>query len=118
MKKNSPFQCPPLLALFQKRADGDDALLHLANLRFKEAGLGTEFYATTPVELDWLLKFRPRPETPAVVHLRRDINLFEEQGRNLVMDFAAKFKEQVLGLVVHDQTEITTRFDDYLAALH
>jgi hypothetical protein len=38
---------PPLLALFQKRIDGDDALLHLAGVRFKEAGLGTEFYADT-----------------------------------------------------------------------
>ncbi len=118
IKNNSPFQCPPLLALFQKRIDGDDALLHLANLRFKETGLGTEFYAVTPVELDRLLKFKPKPETPAVAHLRRDINLFEEQGRNLVMDFATKFKDQIFGLVIHDQTEITTRFDEYLAALH
>ncbi|MEA3384887.1 MAG: hypothetical protein U9Q89_00285 [Thermodesulfobacteriota bacterium] len=118
MKKNSPFQCPRLLALFQKRVDGDDALLHLANLRFKEAGLGTEFYAVTPVELDRLLKFRPRPETPAVAHLRRDINLFDEQDRNLVMDFATKFKDRIFGMVVHDQTETTTRFNDYVAALH
>ncbi len=94
------------------------ALRCLAGLRFKEAGLGTEFYAATPVELDRLLKFKPKPETPAVAHLRRDINLFEEEGRNLVMDFATKFKNQIFGLVIHDQTEITTRFDDYVAALH
>jgi hypothetical protein len=118
IKNNSPFPCPPLLALFQKGIDGDDALLHLANLRFKETGLGTEFYAVTPVELDRLLKFKPKPETPAVAHLRRDINLFEEQGRNLIMDFATKFKDQIFGLVIHDQTEITTRFDNYVAALH
>jgi hypothetical protein len=117
MKNNNPFPCPRLLALFQKRVDGDDALLHLANLRFKEAGLGTEFYAVTPTELDRLLKFKPRPETPAVAHLRRDINLFDEQDRNLVMDFALKFKDRIFGLVVHDQTEITTRLDDYVAAL-
>jgi hypothetical protein len=118
IKNDSPFPCPPLLALFQKRIDGDDALLHLANLRFKETGLGTEFYAVTPVELDQLLKFKPKSETPAVAHLRRDINLFEEQGRNIVMDFATKFKDQIFGLVIHDQTGITTRFDDYVAALH
>lgn len=110
--------CSPLLALFQKRIEGDDALLHLANLRFKETGLGTEFYAVTPAELDRLLKFKPKPETPAVAHLRRDINLFEEQSRNLIMDFATKFKDQIFGLVIHDQPGITTRFDDYVAALH
>lgn len=44
--------CPRILALFQKRIEGDDALLQLAGLRFKEAGLGTEFYAETTAELD------------------------------------------------------------------
>jgi hypothetical protein len=33
------------------------------------------------------------------------------------MDFALKFKDRIFGLVVHDQTEITTRLDDYVAAL-
>ena len=32
--------------------------------------------------------------------------------------FATKFKDQIFGLVIHDQTEITTRFDDYVAVLH
>jgi hypothetical protein len=107
----------PLMALFQKRVEGDDALLHLANLRFKEGGLGTELYADTPVELEWLLRFRPTPEAPAAVHLFRGINLFEEESHILIMDFAEGFKDQVFGLVVHDQVEIASRFDDYLAAL-
>ncbi|NIA09974.1 MAG: hypothetical protein GWP10_09665 [Nitrospiraceae bacterium] len=118
IENDSPFPCPPILALFQKRIDGDEALLHLARLRFREAGLGTEFYATTPMELNGLLKFRPGPKTPAVAHLRRDINLFEGQDRNLIIDFATKFKGQVLGLVIHDQSEIMARPDDYVAALH
>ncbi len=116
-KNNNSVWRPRLMALFQKRIDGDDALLHLASLRFKERGLGTEFYAETPVELEWLLRFRPTPETPAAVHLSRDINLFEEGSRKLIIDFARSFKDQVFGLVIHDQVEITTRFDDYLAAL-
>jgi hypothetical protein len=106
-----------LMALFQKRVDGDDALLHLASLRFKQAGLGTELYADTPAELEWLLRFRPTPETVAVVHLPRGINLFEEEGHVVIMDFAKSFRDQVFGLVIHDQIEIATRFDDYLAAL-
>lgn len=105
------------MALFQKRVDGDDALLHLASLRFKQAGLGTELYADTPAELEWLLRFRPAPETLAVVHLPRGINLLEEEGHMLIMNFAKNFKDQVYGLVIHDQIEIATRFDDYLAAL-
>ncbi|NVM21672.1 MAG: hypothetical protein HWN68_07825 [Desulfobacterales bacterium] len=117
-KKNiSRIQCPRLLALFEKRIDGDDALMHLAGLRFKEAGLGTEFYAETPMVADWLLRFKPTSETPVVVHLHRGINLFDEGSRKLIMDFAKGFKDQVFGLVIHDQAEIATRFDDYLAAL-
>jgi hypothetical protein len=116
-RNNNAVPCPRLLALFQKRIDGDDALLHLARLRFREVGLGTEFYAETPVELERLLRFKPAPETPAVAHLSRDINLFEEESRKLIIDFAGSFKDQLFGLVIHDQMEIATRFDDYLAAL-
>ena len=116
-QKNNSVPYPRLMALFQKRVEGDDALLHLANLRFKEGGLGTEFYAETPEELEWLLRFRPTPEATAVVHLFRGINLFEEESVKLIMDFAESFKDQVFGLVIHDQIEIATRFEDYLSAL-
>jgi hypothetical protein len=116
-KNNNSVPCPRLLALFQKRIDGDDALLHLASQRFREARLGTEFYADTIVELERLLRFKPAPETPAVAHLSRDINLFEEESRKLIIDFAGSFKDQLFGLVIHDQMEIATRFDNYLAAL-
>jgi hypothetical protein len=108
---------PRLLGLFQKRIDGDDALLHLAGLRFKEMGLGTEFYAETPEELSSLLKFKPEPQTPAVAHLRRGIDLFEEATLDLIIDFATRFKDQVFGLVIHDQAKISTCFEDYVATL-
>src|ERR1019366_7467093 len=42
---------PRILALFQKRIEGDDSLLRLAGLRFRQTGLGTEVYAGTPDEL-------------------------------------------------------------------
>jgi len=108
---------PRLLALFQKRIEGDDALLHLANLRFREAGLGAEFYAENPAELNWLLGFRPTPESAAVAHLSRELNILEETHRNLVLDFASAFGSQVFGLVIHDQPEAATQKEDYLAAL-
>ena len=109
---------PPILALFQKRIDGDDALLQLASLRFKEAGLGPEFYAETPDELERLLRFKPTPEVPATVHLPRWINLFDENSRALILDFAKNFKTRIFGLIIHDQSEIAFRFDNYLTVLH
>ncbi|MBW2317540.1 MAG: hypothetical protein BBJ60_07785 [Desulfobacterales bacterium S7086C20] len=111
-------QSPRLLGLFQKRIDGDDALLDLARVRFNEMGLGAEFYAETTEELDHLLKFRPAAETPLVAHLRRGINLLEKKDLSLVIDFAERFKGRLFGFVVHDQPEISTRFDDYLSALN
>ena len=108
---------PPILALFQKRIDGDDALLQLAALRFKEAGMGPEFYAEAPDELAGLLKFMPPTGTTATVHLPRGIDLFEENGRRRVLDFAKTFSGRLFGLIIHDQIEIATRFDSYLTIL-
>ena len=108
---------PRLLGLFQKRIDGDDALLDLAGVRFNEMGLGAEFYAETTEELEHLLKFKPVAETLPVAHLWRGINLFKKKDLNLVIDFAKKFKDRLFGFVIHDQAEIPTRFDEYLSAL-
>jgi hypothetical protein len=115
--RSNPDMNPPILGLFEKRIDGDDSLLALARLRFKEAGLGTEFYAETPEELDKLLQFKPTPETPAVVHLGRGLNLFLDESHAMVIDFAERFKNQVFGFVIHDQVEIKGSFDDYLKTL-
>jgi hypothetical protein len=106
------------MALFQKRIEGDDALLHLANLRFKEAGMGIEFYAETLDELDWLLKFKPVHESFAVVHLHRGVNLLEEESQRLIKDFASAFAGQIYGLVIHDQIEMEASLDDYLSAVY
>jgi len=110
-------QLPHTLAIFQKRIDGDDALLELARLRFKDAGLGPEFYAGSVEELSWLLNFRPWPEAPATVHLARDIDLFSPSGRSQVLDFAGRFGSRIFGFVVHDQAEIPAQREAYLAAL-
>jgi len=115
--RNDDHGCPPVLGLFQKRIDGDDALLRLAALRFREAELGAELYADTIGELDWLLSFGPFPGAHGVVHLRRGIDLFDEQGRKLVLDFAQRYRGRIFGLVIHDQKDIPARFDEYLNVL-
>ena len=72
---------PLTLGLFEKRIEGDHCLLELARRRFQEAGMGVEMHAGTPEQLDGVLKFRPAPDAPVVVHLPRDFNLADEIGR-------------------------------------
>ncbi|MCL5024587.1 MAG: hypothetical protein M1497_14730 [Nitrospirae bacterium] len=115
-EKNSA-ACPPVLALFQKRIEGDDTLLELASLRFGEAGLGAEYYAETPEELEGLLQFRPFPGAPASVHLHREIDLFQESGRSLVMDFSKVFRGRIFGMIAHDQAGVSSRLEEYIAVL-
>jgi phosphoglucan,water dikinase len=106
-----------VMGLFQKRIEGDDALLSLAQLRFRQAGLGAEYYAETPEELEHLLKFRPSDGAPAVVHLARGIDLFRDEDRRRVADFSGRFSGRIYGMVLHDQKEIIDRIDDYAALL-
>lgn len=109
--------CPKILGLFQKRIDGDDALLQLAALRFREARMGAEYYADSVGELEWLLRFRPFHSAPVVAHLSRDANIFDESARQLIVDFASSFRGRVYGLVVHDHAGIPSRMSEYVAAL-
>jgi phosphoglucan,water dikinase len=106
-----------IMGLFQKRIEGDDALLSLAQLRFRQAGLGAEYYAETTEELEYLLKFRPYDEAPAIVHLARGIDLFRDEDRRRVADFSGRFRGRIYGMVLHDQKEIIDRIDDYAALL-
>jgi phosphoglucan,water dikinase len=106
-----------VMGLFQKRIEGDDALLSLAQLRFRQAGLGAEYYAETTEELEHLLKFRPSDEAPAIVHLARGIDLFRDEDRRRVTDFSGRFRGRIYGMVLHDQKEIIDRIDDYAALL-
>ncbi|MCP5005947.1 MAG: hypothetical protein GY941_18720 [Planctomycetes bacterium] len=108
---------PHFMALFQKRIEGDDALLKLASLRFQESGLGTEFYADTLDELIWLFRFIPSPESAVVVHLDRNINILEDEGQKLIMEFASSYAGKIYGLVIHDQVEIIDYFSEYIEAL-
>jgi hypothetical protein len=42
---------PATLGLFEKRFDGDDSLMALARLRFREASMGTEIHAGAPARV-------------------------------------------------------------------
>jgi hypothetical protein len=108
---------PALHALFQRRVDGDDALLRLARLRFDQAGLAAEVYADTPDQLESVLGYAPPTPHPPVVHLSRQVNLLEEPGRAVVERFAARFGGRVGGLVVHDKKEMAGRTGDLVAGL-
>ncbi len=116
-KEEEPAKACRVMGLFQKRFEGDDALLALAQLRFRQAGLGAEYYAETPWELQTLLKFRPSDEAPAIVHLARGMDLFREEDRRKVKDFSERFSGKIYGMVLHDQKEIINRLEDYVSIL-
>src|SRR5664279_3902205 len=84
---------PDVRALFQQRVAGDDALLRLANLRFRQGGMPAEVYADNPDHLEHLLGFVPEHRTLPVVHLNRSANLLDVSGRSLVEAFASRFVE-------------------------
>jgi hypothetical protein len=107
----------PVHALFQRRVAGDDALLELAGLRFAQMGVAAEVYASTPDELEHVLRFvPPHPRLP-VVHLSRGVNVLHEPDRALVGEFARRFTGRVGGLVVHDKREMGEQTDRLLAAM-
>ena len=109
---------PRIFWILQPRIAGDDALLRLARHRIEQAGAGAEFYAATPEELRWLLRFRPRPAGPVIVHLPHDINLLDADSRRLVLDFAdLAAREKIYGLVLHDHHKMSGLFSDYTGAL-
>jgi hypothetical protein len=114
---NSKSEIQNILALFQKRIDGDDALLRLAALRFREVGLGAEFYAEDPAELNRIMEFMRGAESMAAVHLSRTLNILEEEHQKLIVDIATSSEGRLFGLVIHDQPEMATRQDQYVAAL-
>jgi hypothetical protein len=105
----------PLRALFQKRIDGDDALLRLARLRFEQAGLAAEVYAGSPEELETVLSFVPSGPSPTV-HLSRRLDLLRRADRDLVATFAQRFAGRVAGFVVHDRADMPERLDELAAA--
>jgi hypothetical protein len=108
---------PSVHGLFQRRIEGDDALLRLARLRFAEAGLAAEVYADTPSQLESVLRFVPPESRPPMVHLNRAVNLLRERDRESVEELAGLFRGRVSGFVVHDQREMSTNLDSLVAGM-
>jgi hypothetical protein len=106
----------PLRALFQKRLEGDDALLRLAKLRFEQAGLAAEVYAGSPDELDTVLGFVPSGGPPPTVHLSRRLDLLRQADRDAVATLAQRFAGRVAGFVVHDRADMPDRLNEWEAA--
>ncbi len=107
---------PRLHAIFHRQVSGDHALLRLAQRRFRAAGLGAEFYPPSPDGLREELPFCPTEPEGYTVHLPRDVRVLDPRGRDRVAAFASAFP-RAYGLIVHDQPEVETHFDEYLAAV-
>lgn len=107
---------PPLLALFEKRFEGDDALMALLRLRFQQAQLGAEIHGGTVEQLEAILKFRPSPQAPVVIHLPRDFNLTNASSRQQIVVLASHFAGRVRGMVLHDHPDLEAHSRDYRAA--
>lgn len=106
-----------LHAIFHKLVSGDDALLRLAQRVFDGSGLLPEFNPRSLDDLTALMKFRPRPDAPFVIHLPRSLKLSEARDRERVAEFARRSVGQASGMVVHDEGRIATHPEDYLAAV-
>ena len=104
------------LGLFEKRIEGDDALLELARLRFQRAKMGAEMHAATPEQLEQVMQFRPAMELPVVVHLPRHLNLLDDDDRNQIALIASTFGERIYGMVIHDHPDLVSRSDEYVKA--
>jgi hypothetical protein len=104
-------------ALFQRRVDGDDALLKLAGLRFAQMGAAAEVYADTPDQLDYVLPFVPAHARLPIVHLSRGLNVLHRRDRAVVREFADRFAGRVAGLVVHDKREMGAQTESLLAGM-
>ncbi len=101
------------LGLFEKRIEGDDALMELARLRFQQANMGAEMHAATLEQLDHLMRFRPALTLPVVVHLPRHLNLLDNDHRNQIAVMASTFGERIYGMVIHDYPDLVSRSDEY-----
>ena len=112
----APSNFPRTLGLFEKRIEGDDCLMQLAQMRFRQAGMGTEIYAASPELLEWAMRFRPAENAPVVAHLSRGMNLADADSHREIENFARRFAGQIYGMVIHDHPRLKDHFEDYARA--
>jgi len=106
---------PVFHAIFHRQIPGDEALLQLAQERFRAAGLGPEFYPGSPNELRREQHYHPRqPGGTATVHLPRHLGVLDRAAHEQILAFAAACEPGVRGMVLHDQPEVATCSEDYV----
>jgi hypothetical protein len=104
------------LGLLEKRIEGDDCLMMLAQHRFQQTVMGAEMPAGTPEQLERLLTFRPSEDSPVVVHLPRAFNLANDTSRTQILEFASRFAGLISGMVIHDHPAMATQQANYIEA--
>jgi hypothetical protein len=104
------------LGLFERRIEGDDALMELARLRFRQVHMGAEMHAATPEQLESVMRFRPAADLPVMVHLPRHFSLLNEENRRQIGVIASSFAGRIYGMVIHDDPELVPRSDNFVRA--
>lgn len=103
-------------AIFERQIQGDHALFALAQHRFAAAGLAPEFspvaWAAAQVLAIQPLVGSPQGSTACRAICKSSI----ADAIRACLAFAATFPEHITALVLHDRAEVTSRFDEYVAA--
>ena len=108
-------RAPLLHAMFHRQVAGDESLLRLAQERFHAADLGPEFYPENPAALVHSMSFHPGQSSgTSTVHLPRHLNLFDPRSLDEIVAFARSCGPGVRGMIVHDQPDVASRFEDYV----
>ena len=94
---------------------GDDALLRLGRERFREAGIGAEFYPDNPEEFRGLDKFTPA-NLPCTVHLPRYLNLTTGAAIDEIVKYAQIGSHRFHGMILHDTDAFVSAPYDVTAA--
>ena len=94
-----------LFGLFQKRIEGDDALLKLAKRRFEALGLAPEIYVESPEQIEAISEFLPSSE-PVMVHLPRWYNPQVSEHRDFFQNMLMRSDERIYGFVGHDAHDV------------
>jgi hypothetical protein len=104
-----------LFGLFQKRIEGDDALLQLAKRRFEAYRLAPEIYVESPEQMASIVSFLPSSE-PVVVHLPRWYNPQVPDHRDFFKDILHRSDDRILGFVGHDSRDVERAPEQVLEA--
>jgi hypothetical protein len=91
--------------------------MKLASRRFSAARMGAEMHGHTIEHLEWLLSFRPEPDSTIVLHLPRTFNLMDQGARDEIHKYARHFKERLYGMVLHDHPTLVSQRTEYLDAV-